>query len=196
MRSLLLICALAASLCVLGGCSSGDETATTTRTTTNTTTGTTTNTTSNTTSSTTTPNSSRVAPASDGPPVSAAHRTGLPADAPNGAGVSSNSSNASAPDKSEIDTAPLDAKISLAEAKAKASGASAADKRAAAEAYFERGYKYYSAQNPKLYRFALGDFRRVLRYQPDHAEARQIIEQIEGIYRSMGRPIPTNGLEQ
>lgn len=126
----------------------------------------------------------------DAPPISTAHGDGgfAPAAAP-----AASSSGTSA--KPEMDTAALDAKIKQAEARAKASGAGEADRRAAAEAYFERGYKYYTAQQPALYKFALGDFRRVLRYQPTHAEAKEIINQIESIYRSMGRPVPTNGLE-
>ncbi|HEX8473568.1 MAG TPA: hypothetical protein VF666_06015 [Pyrinomonadaceae bacterium] len=132
---------------------------------------------------------SRPAPLPDEPPVSAAHgsATKMPT-APTGA--ASNTA-----EKSEIDTSALDAQIERAETKAKAAKATDADRRAAAEAYFERGYKFYGAQNPRLYKFALGDFRRVLRYQPDHREAAAIIKQIEDIYRSMGRPIPTNGLE-
>jgi hypothetical protein len=133
------------------------------------------------------------APASDAPPVASAHgsvgQTAAAAPPPTTA-----SANNSA-DKPEIDTSKLDAKIAKAEAKAKAMGASDAERRAAAEAYFERGYVYYSAQNPRLYKFALGDFRRVVQYHPAHKEARDIIAQIEAIYRSMGRPVPTNGLE-
>lgn len=37
---------------------------------------------------------------------------------------------------------------------------------------------------------ALKHFRRVLEIDPDNAEAQAEIEQIEGIYRSMGRDIP------
>jgi predicted lipid-binding transport protein (Tim44 family) len=135
------------------------------------------------------------APASDAPPVASAHgsvgQTNAAAPPPPAANANANNS----ADKPEIDTPKLDAKIAKAEAKAKAMGASDAERRAAAEAYFERGYVYYSAQNPRLYKFALGDFRRVVQYQPAHKEARDIIAQIEGIYRSMGRPVPTNGLE-
>lgn len=124
-------------------------------------------------------------PTVDAPLVSSAH--GSKPSAPMSA-VASN-------EKGEVDTAALDAKIERAEAKAKAKRAGEADKRAAATALFERGYVYYTAQNPRLYKFALGDFRRSLRYQPDNREAKEIIEQIESIYRSMNKPVPTNGLE-
>lgn len=93
------------------------------------------------------------------------------------------------------DTAALDAKIEQAEAKAKASGATAADKRAAAAAYLERANIFYAAGNPSLYKFALRDFRRTLKYDPSNEVARERKQQIEEIYQSMGRPIPELGNE-
>ena len=78
---------------------------------------------------------------------------------------------ASAPSKAPVETPELDAKIEKATAKAKTSGATAADKKAAADAYLARGNFYYEAGNPMLYRYALGDFRRVLRYDPASEEA-------------------------
>ena len=132
-------------------------------------------------------------------PVASAHGGGLTGAPPlrpgSGAGAGSTNGGGAA-EKPDIDTKELDAKIEKAEAKARQTGAGEADRRAAARAYIDRGYLYYSAQNPKLYKFALGDFRRSLRYQPDNADTRAIIDQIEGIYRQMGRPIPSNGLEQ
>jgi hypothetical protein len=133
--------------------------------------------------------STPAARANSAPPIASSHGGGVATSAPPNA--ASNSTN----EQTGVDTSALDAKIAKAEAKAKASGASEADKKAAAEAYFERGYFFYTAQNPKLYKFALRDFRRTLRYQPDNGEAREIIAQIEDIYKSLGRPIPTNGLE-
>jgi hypothetical protein len=94
-----------------------------------------------------------------------------------------------------MDTAALDAKIEKADAKAKAPGATDADKRAAAAALVERGRMYYDAGQPRLYKFALGDFRRALRYQPDNKEAREKMDTIVSIYQSMGRPVPDNGNE-
>ena len=161
---------------------------------------------------------SNTAPA-DAPPISAAHGTGVPRQAPGAAPANSSintpsssiahgtdtsatgqtgapaANGASAGSETGVDTSKYDARITAAEAKAKRAGASKADRRAAAEALFERGYFFYGAQNPRLYKYALGDLRRVLRYQPDHGEARALIAQIETIYRQMGRPIPTNGLE-
>ena len=98
-------------------------------------------------------------------------------------------------DKSLANTAEYDARIEKASAKADASGASEADKQSAAEAYLARANVYRDAGNPKLYKFALGDYRRVLRYQPDNREAKTKMEEIVKIYEGMGRPVPTNGLE-
>jgi hypothetical protein len=119
--------------------------------------------------------------------------------------ASAHGDNASAPtapaapasaDKPSLATPELDAKIEKAEAKAKAAGASDADKKAAAAAYVERANVYYTAQQPSLYKFALGDFRRALRYDPANEDARAKMDQIVSIYNSLGRPVPTNGLDQ
>lgn len=107
----------------------------------------------------------------------------------------SSSADASSSDKPPLETAAIDEKIRKAEAKAKAQGASAADKKAAAASYLERANVYYSAQDTRLYRFALGDFRRVLRYEPDNEEAKAKIDMIVSIYGQLNRPVPTNGLE-
>ena len=89
-----------------------------------------------------------------------------------------------------IDTSALDANIRKAAEKAKSSGASAADKKAAAAAYLARGNEYYSAGQPRLYKYALADFREVLKYDPDNAEAKEKVDTIVSIYQSMGRPVP------
>jgi hypothetical protein len=120
------------------------------------------------------------------PPVSSAHGG-------NSAPVAGNAGSTAKP--SGIDTAALDAKIEQAEAKAKARGATQADKLAAASAYLQRGNLYRDAGQPTLYKFALGDYRHALRYQPDNAEARAKMDEIVSIYQSMGRPVPDNGNE-
>jgi hypothetical protein len=121
------------------------------------------------------------------PPVTSAHGGGATTAPPAAGGPASA--------KPDVDTKELDAKIERAEAKAKAAGASDADKRAAAEAYVERGNVYRDAGQPVLYKFALGDYRRALRYDPANAEAKAKADEIVSIYQSMGRPVPTNGLE-
>ena len=96
----------------------------------------------------------------------------------------------SASERSLANTAELDARIKKAAEKAKAPGASAADKKAAAAAYLARANVYWGAGQPRLYKYALADFRQVLRYDPDNDEAKQKIDTIVGIYQSMGRPVP------
>jgi hypothetical protein len=132
---------------------------------------------------------SRPAQTSNIPPVSSAHGSN-----PAGGAPSANSAGGSTK-PGGIDTAALDAKIEKAEAKAKASGATQADKLAAAAAYVERGNLYRDAGQPTLYKFALGDYRHALRYQPDNADAREKMNEIVSIYQSMGRPVPDNGNE-
>lgn len=84
------------------------------------------------------------------------------------------------------DISALDAKISESAAK---------DRRAAAAAYLERANFFYEAGRPQLYKLALGDFRRVLRLQPENREAREKMETIVSIYEGMRRPVPENGGE-
>ncbi|HEV2802974.1 MAG TPA: tetratricopeptide repeat protein [Pyrinomonadaceae bacterium] len=144
-----------------------------------------------------TANASRPAQNGGLPPVSSAHG-GAPAGsgAPGVVPPAGGASGGSAAKPTGIDTSVLDAKIEKAEAKAKASGASQVDKNAAAAAYLERGNVYRDAGQPVLYRYALGDYRRALRYQPDNAEAREKMNEIVSIYQGMGRPVPENGLNE
>jgi hypothetical protein len=124
------------------------------------------------------------------PPVSSAHGGNSTGGAPSAANNAGGSTKPTG-----LDTAALDAKITKADAKAKASGATQADKLAAAAAYLERGNLYRDAGQPALYKFALGDYRHALRYQPDNTEAREKMNEIVSIYQSMGRPVPDNGNE-
>jgi len=123
-------------------------------------------------------------PPVDTPPVAIAH--GAPP---------ANGTSPEAGGKPGLDTAQLDKQVEQAEAKAKATAATQADKRAAAGAYLERGNVFYNAGNPSLYKYALRDFRRALRYDPSNTEARQKQQQITEIYQSMGRPVPDLGNE-
>lgn len=115
------------------------------------------------------------------------------APAPEGAAPSSAASSA---DRALVNTQQLDARIKELGAKARQAGASEADKRAAAAAYLERGNVYYSAGQPRLYKYALADFREALRFDPANAEAKDKMAQIEEIYRGMGRPVPSVGADQ
>lgn len=98
--------------------------------------------------------------------------------------------------KPPVETPELDAKIEKAEAKAKAAGASDADKKAAARAYFERADFFRGEGSPALYKFALADYRRGLRYDSSNEDARAKMDEIVAIYKSMGRPVPELGNEQ
>ncbi|HEX8117249.1 MAG TPA: hypothetical protein VF521_08255 [Pyrinomonadaceae bacterium] len=94
-----------------------------------------------------------------------------------------------------VATPELDAKVEKAEAKAKAAGASEADKKSAASAYFERADFFRDQGDPRLYRFALRDYRIGLRYDPSAKEPRAKMDEIVRIYESMGRPVPDLGNE-
>jgi hypothetical protein len=134
-------------------------------------------TTANSTGSTTAP------PTSSVPPISSAH-----GGAPTGA-------TGSTEQPEGVDTAALDAKIEKLEAKVKGGSASAADKKTLAATYLERGNVYYNAGSPRLYKFALGDLRRAVKYDATNTEAQAKIDELVRIYNSMGRPVPQNGLE-
>ena len=69
------------------------------------------------------------------------------------------------------------------------------DKKALAAVYAERGYARMTDDNaaPRVkYRAALSDFRGALKLDPTNAKAKQNLALIEGIYKSMGRPIPSS----
>ena len=95
--------------------------------------------------------------------------------------------------KPPVETPELDAKIQKAEAKAKAAGASDADKKSAAAAYFERADFYRDQGMPALYKFALADYKCGLNYDASAAEARERMDEIVQIYKSMNRPVPEVG---
>lgn len=104
----------------------------------------------------------------------------------------------SAPDSEEnppLKTPELDEKIEMAVERANSPRASAAEKKAAADAYFERANYFRDAGNPRLYKFALADYRRGLRLDPSNREARARMDEIVMIYESMGKPVPQLGVE-
>ncbi len=91
------------------------------------------------------------------------------------------------------DFSAFDERVREAVSKANAPGAGASERRAAAEALAERAEFFWNAAQPAFYKFALGDFRHVLRFRPDDAETRRRAGEIVDIYKSMARPVPTNG---
>jgi hypothetical protein len=92
-----------------------------------------------------------------------------------------------------LDLSGYDGKIKEAVAKASEPGAGEREKLAAASALKERADYFYGAGRPPLYKFALGDYRNVLRFQPDNSEAKERVDTIVSIYESMRRPVPQNG---
>jgi hypothetical protein len=112
-----------------------------------------------------------------------------------GGGASGANASPSSPATAPVATPELDAKIQKAEAKAKAAGAGEAEKKAAAAAYFERADYFRDAGDPKLYRFALRDYRIGLRYDPSAKGPRAKMDEIVSIYQAMGRPVPDLGNE-
>jgi len=91
-----------------------------------------------------------------------------------------------------IDTKKLDGAIAAAEVALRKSPNDAKAKKAAAEAYLERANALTGARQ---YASALGDYRRVVKYDPSNEEAKNWIDQIIGIYDSMGRESPNEGEE-
>lgn len=66
-------------------------------------------------------------------------------------------------------------------------------KKALAEAYLGKGdsMMYNDAMPPRMkYPGALKAYREVLKYDANNKKAKDNIAMIEGIYKSMGRPIP------
>jgi tetratricopeptide (TPR) repeat protein len=90
-----------------------------------------------------------------------------------------------------IDTTVYDTAIAAAEKKLKEKSDDEA-KENLAEAYFERGFALTEARQ---YAAALGDYRRALKYDPDHEESKKWIDQIVGIYSMMKREAPKEGAE-
>ncbi len=91
-----------------------------------------------------------------------------------------------------IDTTKFDKEISKAEKDFKAASEDSSKKTALAEAYYNRGSALTQARQ---YASAIGDYRRALKYVPDHAESKKWIGMITSIYQSMNREIPPAGEE-
>ncbi len=91
-----------------------------------------------------------------------------------------------------IDTAKFDAAVSAAEKDLKARPNDAAANNAAVEAYFARGFALTEARQ---YASALGDYRRALKIDPEHAESLKWEKQIIGIYEMLKKDYPKPGEE-
>jgi tetratricopeptide (TPR) repeat protein len=98
----------------------------------------------------------------------------------------------SSPTGDPIDTTKFDAKIKDAEKDVKAKPEDETAKKALAEAFFERGFALTQARQ---YASALGDYRRALKYDPDHEESKNWIDQIVSIYAMLKKDPPAEGKE-
>ncbi|HEX5706890.1 MAG TPA: hypothetical protein VFX96_06325 [Pyrinomonadaceae bacterium] len=184
MKNLFAACALCALTILASACAAGDAAQTNA------------NSSATTRASNANSNTSGVANTSAPPSVAPAHNSGS-----NDANAAPSNSNvrANAGAQSEralVDTKALDEKIEKALPKAKGEGASASARAEAAAAYLERGNVYFSAGNPRLYKYALADFNSVLLYEPTNAEAKTKRDEIVRIYKDMGRPVPQVSNEQ
>jgi tetratricopeptide (TPR) repeat protein len=90
-----------------------------------------------------------------------------------------------------IDTSKFDKAIADAD---KAMNAESTDdtKNALAQAYFDRAFALTQARQ---YASAIGDYRRALKYDPEHAESKEWIEQIVSIYAMLKKSPPKEGEE-
>ena len=91
-----------------------------------------------------------------------------------------------------IDTSEFDAAIADAEKSLKAKPGDEAARNAATEAYFKRGFALTEARQ---YASALGDYRRALKFDPNHEESKKWEKQIIGIYQMMKKEYPKPGEE-
>lgn len=91
-----------------------------------------------------------------------------------------------------IDTAQFDAGIAQAENAHKAKPADETAKMSLAQAYFDRGLALTQARQ---YASALGDYRKALKLDPNHAESKKWIDQIIRIYGMLKKDYPKEGEE-
>jgi tetratricopeptide (TPR) repeat protein len=91
-----------------------------------------------------------------------------------------------------IDTAKFDGTIAAAEKIVKSKPNDEQAKKDLAQAYFDRGAALTEARQ---YASALGDYRRALKYDPNHQEAKDWIGQIVSIYQMLKKEPPKEGEE-
>ena len=91
-----------------------------------------------------------------------------------------------------IDTSKFDETVATAEKAVKAQPNDQVAKDALAQAYFDRGSALTQARQ---YASALGDYRRALKYDPNHEDSKKWIQQIVGIYEMLKKEAPKEGEE-
>jgi TolA-binding protein len=104
-----------------------------------------------------------------------------------------NSSSSGSPMSKAVDVTKLTEEIEKADKEFKAKSKDEKAKSTLAAAYFERAFALTKAAQ---YSAALGDFRKGLKLNPNDKEAKEMSDQIVGIYESMGRPAPKEGEEK
>jgi len=127
-------------------------------------------------------------PANEKPQTAIAHSLENQTPAANGTGSKSHWTQSGDP----IDTKKFDGVIDSAEKNLGKNTNDPKAKKVAAEAYLDRANALTAARQ---YASALGDYRRVLKYDPSNDEAKDWIEQITSIYASMNRDAPKEGEE-
>ncbi len=93
---------------------------------------------------------------------------------------------------SPIDVSEFNVAISTAETALKSNPNNAAAKKNLSEAYAKRGIVLTGAGQ---YAAAIGDYRKVLKYDAGNAEAKKSIAMITNIYNSLNREVPPEGEE-
>lgn len=91
-----------------------------------------------------------------------------------------------------IDTAKFDGSIDAVVVSIRKSPTDAQLKKTLAQAYFDRAFALTQARQ---YASALGDYRRALKYDPAHEEAKKWVDQIVSIYASLKKDPPKEGDE-
>lgn len=91
-----------------------------------------------------------------------------------------------------FDTSEYDAAVKSAEKALAGKPSDEKLKLALGTAYLKRAT---ALTEKRQYASALGDYRRTLKYDPSNAEAKQWVEQIINIYKSIGRSYPAEGEE-
>ena len=139
-----------------------------------------------------TANTNAPAPRGERPQTLTAHSTeNLPA-TPDPVSGSTPEPKKGSGDGEPIDMTKYNAAISKAGVAIKGGATDPASKKALAQAYFERGLALTEA---KQYASALGDYRRAIKFDPTHADAKKWVDQLVNIYKSLNKEAPKEGEE-
>ena len=91
-----------------------------------------------------------------------------------------------------IDTARFDGTIKAAEEIVKSKPGDEKAKKDLAQAYYDRAN---ALKDARQYASAIGDYRRALKYDPNHEDSKNWISQIESIYKMLKKDSPKEGEE-